>query len=87
MQRDIPFPEPGDLLVTRPTASAEYELTTLPNSESLMHGRCARAITVGLDLAQQLGVDLWLTEDHIHFLRLAAHRSAQPQSSGIYGTS
>jgi hypothetical protein len=76
--RDIPFPEPGDLLVARPTASLEYELTRLPDSESVMRGRCARTITVGLQMAQSLCVDLWLTEDYIHFLRLAANRGLRP---------
>jgi hypothetical protein len=35
------------------------------------------AVTAGLDLAHQLGVDLWLTEDHVHFLRLAVFRPKQ----------
>jgi hypothetical protein len=40
----------------------------------VLRGIANSAVTTGLDLAQQLGVDLWLTEDHIHFLRLATFR-------------
>ena len=46
----------------------------MPNAERMVFDRCARAITVGLDIAAERGVDLWLTEDLTHLLRLAAHR-------------
>lgn len=80
MTTNRPGPESGDLLVARPTASNEYELMIVPSSESVMHGRYGRAIILGLELSQERGVDLWLTEDHIHYVRLAAHRSAPPAS-------
>ena len=42
-------------------------MTIVPTSECVLRGIANSAVTAGLDLAQQLGVDLWLTEDHIHF--------------------
>ena len=74
MARNGPQPEPGDLLVSRSTATREFLVTIVPTSEIVLRGIANSAVTTGLDLAQQLGVDLWLTEDHIHFLRLAAFR-------------
>jgi hypothetical protein len=68
-------PEPGDLLVSRGTATREYLVTIIPTSDCVLRGIANSAVTAGLDLAQQLGVDLWLTDDHIYFLRLAAFRS------------
>ena len=56
-------PEQGDLLVSRATATREYLVTIVPTSECVLRGVATRALTAGLDLAQQLGVDLWLTED------------------------
>lgn len=77
MGRNGPGPEPGDLLVSRATATRDYLVTIVPTSECVLRGIANSAVTAGLDLAQQLGVDLWLTEDHIHFLRLAAFRPQQ----------
>jgi hypothetical protein len=31
-------------------------------------------------LAEQLSVDAWLAEDRAHFIQLASHRPARPQS-------
>ena len=83
MGRSGPGPEPGDLLVSRATATREFLVTIVPTPDVVLRGIANSAVTTGLDLAQQLGVDLWLTEDHIHFLRLATfrphgHRSADP---------
>ena len=77
MGRNGPGPEPGDLLVSRATATRDYVVTIVPASECVLRGIANSAVTAGLDLAQQLGVDLWLTEDHIHFLRLATFRPQQ----------
>lgn len=44
------------------------------------HARHDLAISVGREAAQQLGVDLWMTDDHTHFLRLATYREASPCS-------
>ena len=74
MGRNGPGPEQGDLLVSRATATREFLVTIVPTSEIVLRGIANSAVTAGLDLAEQLGVDLWLTEDHIHFLRLASFR-------------
>ena len=71
-------PEPGDLLVSRTTATTEYLVVIIPTCDCVLRGLANSVVVAGLDLAQELGVDLWLTEDHIHFLRLAAFRSERP---------
>jgi hypothetical protein len=81
MGRNGPGPEPGDLLVSRATATREFLVTIVPTSEIVLRGIANTAVTTGLDLAQQLGVDLWLTEDHVHFLRLATFRSPRSRPS------
>ena len=52
-------------------------MTIVPTSECVLRGTANTAVMAGLDLAEQLGVDLWLSEDHIHFLRRAAFRPQQ----------
>jgi len=86
MTGNEPTPESGDLLVARPTASKEYDLTIVPTSKVVIRDRFGRAIAAGLDLAQELSVDLWLTEDHIHYLRLAAHRGSRTHSGELRAT-
>ena len=44
----------------------------MPYGDCLLRDHLERAVAVGLELALQLGVDLWLTEDRVHFLLLAA---------------
>lgn len=74
MRENLLLPEPGDLLVSRPTASADYEVSVFGNGKCVTHGRGNLAIGIGRELAERLTVDLWITEDHNHFQRLAAHR-------------
>ena len=81
MGRNGPGPEPGDLLVSPATATREFLVTIVPTSDVVLRGVANSAVTTGLDLAQQLEVDLWLTEDHIHFLRLATFRSPRRRPS------
>jgi hypothetical protein len=67
-------PQHGDLLVANPTATVDYGLTTVGESVSLACANCAAAVAQAVELARQRHVDAWLTEDHTHFLKIAACR-------------
>jgi hypothetical protein len=67
------MPEQGDVVVSNPSATVDYDVIVVPRHPVL----CARrdvAVAKGRDLAERLGVDLWLTQDHTHFLKLASYR-------------
>jgi hypothetical protein len=81
------LPQDGDVLVSNPTATVEHEIYIVPGA---LHVTCAnhdRAVTEGRRLAETLKVDAWLTEDHSHFMRIAAYRQSAQGSpgSGITG--
>jgi hypothetical protein len=74
MRKREQLPQMGDVLISKPTASRAHHVSVVPDAESVIQGPHDVAVAGGRDLAQRLGVDLWLAEDHIHFLRLATHR-------------
>jgi hypothetical protein len=67
-------PQNGDLLVANPTATLDYDVTTVGESVSLACANCAAAVAQAVELARQRRVDAWLTEDHTHFLKIASCR-------------
>lgn len=77
MQCQRTLPQVGDVLISKPTAVVEHDVSIVPTSTSVLRARYDLAITEGQKLAEQLSVDLWLTEDHTHFLQLAGHRARQ----------
>jgi hypothetical protein len=68
------LPHNGDVLVSRPTARVEHEISIVPRPPHLTCATHDQAIAQGSELAERLQVDVWLTEDHRHFLRVAAFR-------------
>jgi hypothetical protein len=70
------FPRDGDVLVSKPTAIVEHEICVVPRPPHVMYSNHNRAVAEGRRLAQQLKVDAWLTEDHCHFMRIAAYRDS-----------
>jgi hypothetical protein len=69
------MPETGDVVVSNPSATVDYDVIVMPHRAVL----CARhdvAVAKGRELAERLHVDLWLTQDQTHFLRLASYRHA-----------
>jgi len=67
------MPETGDVVVSNPSATVDYDVSVVPHHAHL----CARhddAVAKGKELAERLGVDLWLTQDQTHFLKLASYR-------------
>lgn len=72
MQADLP--QDGDVLVSHPTATVEHDICIVPRSPHITCPSHDSAVAEGRELAEQLRVDAWLTEDHSHFLRIAAFR-------------
>jgi hypothetical protein len=67
-------PQDGDILVSKPTASVEHQICIIPRPPHITCANHDRAVARGHQLAEQLNVDLWLTEDNRHFMRLATYR-------------
>ena len=67
------LPQPGDVLVANLSATTEYDVSIVPGPMFLC-GTHQVATAKACDLAHQLRVDAWLTEDRTHFMRLASHR-------------
>lgn len=67
-------PQDGDVLVSNPTATVEYEICILPRPPHITCANHDRAVAEGRQLAEELKVDAWLTEDHCHFMRIGMHR-------------
>jgi hypothetical protein len=71
-----PFPQSGDVLVSRPSARADvYEISVVPTKTDLVAMRYDDAMEKVRELAEELAVDGWYTCDHTHFARIASHRN------------
>jgi len=71
-----PFPQPGDVLASRPTARADiYEISVVPIKSDLVAMRYDDAMKRVRELARVRAVDGWYTCDHTHFARIASHRN------------
>lgn len=68
-------PRTGDVVVSRLTARREHEIFILPAATGAVCPSQQAAVVQACDLALEHRVDAWLTEDHIHFLRIAAYRA------------
>lgn len=72
MEREIP--RDGDVLVSNPTATVEYQVGIVPRPPHLTCENHDVAVAKGRQLGEQLEVDVWLTEDKAHFLRIGTFR-------------
>jgi hypothetical protein len=68
------MPQDGDVLISNPTATVEHEICVVPRPPHITCPNHDRAVEQGRQLAEQLKVDAWLTEDHRHFLRIGVYR-------------
>ena len=68
------LPQDGDILVSRVCATGQYSVAVVPQPPHLTHERRIRALEMARLLAHERAVDGWLTEDLIHFVRLAHFR-------------
>jgi len=63
-------PRRGDVLVSNPTATRECVISIVPRRPHLTYPTHDAAVERGRELARELGVDAWLTEDHTHFMKI-----------------
>ena len=68
------LPAIGDVLVSNPSATVEHQICIVPRPPHHWCANHATAVVDGRALALELGVDLWLTQDNIHFLQLVSFR-------------
>jgi len=67
--------QPGDVLVSHPTAVREHEISIVPNAPHTMSPTHDAAVSDGRSEADALGVDAWLTEDQTHVVKIASNRA------------
>ena len=67
-------PQPGDILVSSLSARTDHEVSVVPSPATLVFSTYNIAVAKAQELARQGHVDLWLTEDHTHFLKLDSYR-------------
>jgi hypothetical protein len=67
--------KPGDILVSHSTAVREHDISVSPNAPHAVSPTHDAAVRAGRSEAHALGVDAWLTEDHIHVVKIASHRA------------
>ena len=73
-----PAPQDGDVLASRPTARTDnFAIRVIPAGTHAVAGRYDEAIAFIRAFARQHAVDAWYTCNHIHFLRVAHHRSEE----------
>jgi hypothetical protein len=67
-------PQDGDVLASRSCATGQYNVAVVPERPHLTQKRRLLALEMARLLARDRAVDAWLTEDLIHFMRLARFR-------------
>jgi hypothetical protein len=67
-------PREGDVLVSRMPARVEHELSVVPQRPEWVCPNHNAAIERAQELARERRVDVWLTEDNIHVLKIASYR-------------
>ena len=65
----------GDVLVSHSTAVREHEISVIPKPPHAVSPTHDAAISAARSEAHALGVDAWVTEDHTHVVKIAAHRA------------
>lgn len=71
-------PQTGDILVSNRTATTDHEVSVVPEKPQYVYPNHRTAVAEAHELARARAVDVWLTEDHTHFLKLGTYRGAQP---------
>ena len=72
------FPQPTDILVSIRSATTDHEVSVVPADATLVFSNYNAAVAKAHELAREGHVDLWLTEDHTHFMKLGSYREFQP---------
>ena len=63
-------PQPADILVSIRSATTDHEVSVVPADATLVFPNYIAAIAKARELAKKRHVDLWVTEDHTHFMKL-----------------
>jgi hypothetical protein len=69
-------PRPGDVLVSNSTATLAHDVSIVPAPADIVCPTHDTAIARAHELARDRQVDVWLTEDHTHFMKIASYRPA-----------
>jgi hypothetical protein len=74
-------PRDGDVLVSNSTAAVEHRVSIVADStvETCKNDHDV-ALTKARELAKDRHVDVWRTEDHTHFLKVAFYRRGDGRS-------
>ena len=67
-------PQSGDVLVSTRSARVEHDISIVPKPSHLTCATYDSAVARARELAGELAVDAWLTEDFTHFLLIASFR-------------
>ena len=73
------IPQHGDVLVSNPTATIEHDVSIVPSPPDTVCPNHDAAVTKAHEVAKSRQVDVWLTEDHIHFMKIASYRTDDGQ--------
>jgi hypothetical protein len=76
------IPKPGDVLITKRLAVVERHISIVPHAPHVTCPTHDEALAAACALAEETHTDAWLTEDRIHFLKLASHRSSTTLDRG-----
>lgn len=74
-------PRSGDVLISKISATVEHEVCIVPAQPSVVCRNYDTAVSQADQLAIEHHVDAWLTEDHIHFVKIASHRTDRPHQA------
>jgi hypothetical protein len=73
------MPRLEDVVVSKCPANTTYEVGVL-GAAGVVYCNRDSAVAEADQLAKGNHVDAWLTEDHVHFLRIKSYRANEPQS-------
>jgi hypothetical protein len=68
-----------DILVSARSATTDHEVSVVPAAPTVILHNHNAAVAKAHELAKEGHVDVWLTEDHTHFLKLGSYR--EPRSA------
>ena len=68
------LPQPGDILVSNRSATTDHDVSIVPRRAHWVYPNHSAAVAEAHELAKARQADVWLTEDHTHFLKLASYR-------------
>ncbi len=68
------LPRDGDVVVSKPTATVEHVVAIVPEPPHLKCRTHEQGVAAAQQLALELHVDAWLTENQCQFMKIASHR-------------